>query len=265
MSLPKTMRLCAALVLACAALPAAAAPLDAAALDQGAELAYRRALQPAAAERRLNTDRDAAARVRGIANRVIVGASTIDPGARLHSWATNVVTAPAADALVYPGGRLLVQSGLLATGFTDEEVGTLLAHVLAHALLGHDRRQLEGAVPAAEAQAADPNRRALAIAGALPDVLKRTPTDAEIAAADRASVELLARGAYAPMAAASAWRKLAADTPLARRYPVNEPRLAALEAAAAAVQPLFEETRARAEAIPRQAMPATTGTKRGVR
>jgi predicted Zn-dependent protease len=176
-----------------------------------------------------------------------------------------VVAAPAADALVYPVGRMLVQSGLLAAGLTDEEVGALLAHVLAHALLGHDQRRLEEAVPAAEAQAADPNRRALAIAGALPDVLKRVATDAEIRAADRASVELLARAAYSPNAAASAWRKLAADTPIARRYPVNEPRLAALEAAAGVVQPLFEETRARAEAMPRPEMPTTSGAKRSIR
>jgi predicted Zn-dependent protease len=189
----------------------------------------------------------------------------MDAGARTQSWASNVVTAPGADALVYPGGRLLVQSGLLATGLTDEEVGGLLAHVLAHALLGHERRRLEEAIPPTEAQSVDPNRRALAVAGALPELLQRRATDGEIAAADRASVELLARAAYPPKAAASAWRKLAPDTPLARRYPVNEPRLAALEAAAAAAQPLFEETRARAEAAPRQEMPATTGAKRGVR
>jgi len=254
-----------ALVLAAAALAAGAAPLDPAAIDQGGEIAYRRALQSAAAERRLNAEPGIATRMRGIANRIFVAAPVLDPAARALSWTINVVTDPAVDALVYPGGRVLVHSGLTALGLSDEEVGAIIAHVLAHALLGHDRERMEADMPAADAGAADPNRRALAVANVARETLGRRYTDAQVASADRASVELLAHAAYSPKAAVSAWRRLPADAVLVRRFPVTEARLAALESAATAAMPLYEETRAKAEATPRAAKPATTGGSRSLR
>jgi predicted Zn-dependent protease len=256
--------LTAALALAAASLAAAAA-LDPAAIDQGSEIAYRRVLQPVAAERRLNAESGVTARVRGVANRIIAGAPTLDPGARAHPWTVNVATDAAADVVVYPGGRVLVNSGLLAAGLSDEEVGALLAHVLAHALLGHDRAQLEAIVAPADALAADPNRRALAVANATGEALKRRYTGAEIAAADRASVELLARGVYSPKSAAGAWRRLPADAPLARRFPVTDARLGALDSAADGAMPLYEETRANAEVTPRPPKPVTPGGGRSIR
>jgi predicted Zn-dependent protease len=255
----------AALVLAVAALPAGAAPPDPAALDQGGEIAYRRALQPAATERRLNADRGVAARVRSVTNRILASAPDLDPAARALSWTVNVVTEPSADVLVYPGGRLLVHSGLVAAGLSDEELGALVAHALSHALLGHDRERLGAMVPAAEAGAADPNRRALAVANAAAEATKQRYTDAMVAAADRASVALLARAAYSPKAAASAWRRLPADAPLARRSAVTDARLAALESAAEHAMPLFEETRAKAAEMPRPEKPATPGGSRSIR
>lgn len=255
----------AALALAAAALAAGAAPLDPAAIDLGGEIAYRRALQSAAAERRLNAEPGLAARMRGIANRIFVGAPVLDPAARALSWTVNVVSDPAVDVLAYPGGRLLVYSGLTAHGLTDEEVGAIVAHVLAHALLGHDRERLEADVPAADASAADPNRRALAVANVARETLGGRYADAQVAAADRASVELLARAVYSPKAAVSAWRRLSADATLVRRFPVTDARLAALESAAAAAMPLYEETRAKAEAMPRADKPATPGRSRPIR
>lgn len=262
-TLPAALALAA---LAALTAPAAgAAPLDPAALDQGGEIAYRRALQPAADGRRLNAERGVTARVRGIANRIIAGAPALDPAARAHSWTVNVVTDPAADALVYPGGRVLVNSGLLAAGLSDDEVGALLAHVLAHALLGHDRARVEAIVPPDDAGAVDPNRRALAVANATGEALKRRYTDAEVAAADRASTELLARAVYLPNSAAGAWRRLPADAALARRFPVTDARLAALASAADGAMPLYEETRAKAEATPRVAKPPAAGGGRSIR
>lgn len=255
----------AALVLAAAALAAGAAPLDPAAIDQGGEIAYRRALQSAAAERRMNAEPGVAARMRGIANRIFVGAPMLDPAARGLSWAVNVVTDPAVDVIVYPGGRVLVYSGLTRLDLSDEEVGAIVAHVLAHALLGHDRERLEAEVSAADAGAADPNRRALAVANVARETLGRRYADAQVAAADRASAELLARAAYSPAAAVSAWRRLPADAVLVRRFPATEARLAALESAAAATMPLYEETRAKAEALPRPDKPPTPRGSRSIR
>ncbi|HEX4882966.1 MAG TPA: M48 family metalloprotease [Casimicrobiaceae bacterium] len=246
------MRLAAACALL-VALPALGATLDPAALDQGGDIAYRRAIQPAVDARRLNADRGIALRVRGELNRILVGAPAIDPGARTMHWTVNVATDPVAEVLAFPGGRLLVHTGLVTgAGLSDEEQAAIIAHVVAHSLLGEDRRRLEGAVRAEDAAAADPNRRALAVAGAV-EVLSRRYDAPAIEAADRAGVELLARAAYTPRAAASAWRKLAdKGSPLAARYPVTPERLAALEAAADKAMPLYQDTAAKAAQMQRE-------------
>lgn len=218
-------------------------------LDQGADLAYRKALQAPAGERRLNAERGSGARVRAATNRLVVGAPAIDPQTQTSAWTVNVVSDPALDLVAYPGGQLIVHAGLVAagTGLTDDELAAVLAHAMAHLLLGHDRRRVADAVPPSAAAAADPNARALAVAGAVAATRDKRYTDAEMAAADRASVELLARGLYDPRSAAPAWRKLAGgNSPLTRRYPVDEARLALLEAAGNAMLPVYEETKARA-------------------
>lgn len=252
------------LALAClafAAVSAAAAPIDPAAYEQGGELAYRRVLQPALAERRLNADRATTARIRGIANRLVVGAPAIAPAADALSWTVNVVTDPAPDVLEYPGGRMLVTSGLLGpSGLSDDEAAAVVAHVIAHGLLGHDRARIAEAVRAEDAGAADPNQRALAVARAVDERLKREADAAAVVAADAASVELLARAVYDPRAAAQAWRKLGATrNPLADRYPVTRARLASLDEAAQRAVPLYEDTLAKAKAQqPPQRPPRST-------
>lgn len=243
-----------------------AAPLDPEAFRQGGDIAYRRALQPAAEQRKLNQDRSVTARIRQLANRIVVAAPAINPAASSMTWTVNVVTDPAPEAIDYPGGRLLVHTGLgVQAGLADDEVAAILAHVMAHGLLGHDRRRVEAAVSEADAKAADPNRRALAVADAVGRVLKRPATPEEIDAADRTSIDMLARAAYDPRAAAKAWRRLAtAGGPLVERYPVADTRLAALEAAAERALPVYEETRAKAAAQP-QAPPPRGGSTRSIR
>lgn len=232
-----------------ASLPvASAAVVDAQALDRGGDIAYRRALRPAAEARQLNANVPATARARRIANRLVASAGTIDPEAKRLAWSVNMIPGAAPDVRVYPGGRVIVDDSLLTTtGLGDEEIGAILAHTFAHLLLGHDARRIQIADRAA---AADPNRADLEIANATADALRRLRYTAdEVAAADRASVEMLARAAYDPRAAGSAWRRLAVGGKgIVERVPVTEERLAALDVAIRGVVPLFEETRAQAEA-----------------
>lgn len=245
----------AAVAFACA-LPVLAAPQPQD-LDAGADLAYRRALKPAADERRLNADRGVTARARAVLNRIAAGAPAIDAAAQSASWQVNVVTDPAWDVVVYPGARIVLTTGLVAqAGLADEELAAIVAHAVAHALLGHDRQRIAEAATSPAATSADANRRALAIADLAAASAKRRHTPDETAAADRASVELVARGAYDPRPAAAAWRKMAAAAPaIVARYPVDDARLAALDKAAQAAVPLFEETAARAQAQQRAPPP----------
>ena len=234
-----------------ACMVANAVSVDAQMLDRGSDIAYRRALGPAADARQLNANVAATARARRIANRLVGSASASEAEAKQLHWAVNVIPGAAPDVRVYPGGRVIVHESLLtATGLADQEIGAILAHAFAHLLLGHDARRIE--IPE-RVETADPNRAELAIADTTADALRRIRyTAAEVAAADHASVEMLARAAYDPRAAGSAWRRLAVGGKgIVERVPVGEERLLALDAASRAAVPLFEETRAKAEAYER--------------
>jgi predicted Zn-dependent protease len=246
-----------ALMLIAAADAVPAATPDPEMLDRGSDIAYRRALAPAADDKRLNADAAATARVRRIANRLVVSATTMNPEWKRYRWAVNLVPGAGPDVSVYPGGRAIVTDALVdKTGLADEEIGAILAHAFAHMLLGHDARQLAPRVPVRE-DPVDPNRLALDVAAATTDTMRGLRyTPAEIAAADRTSVEMLARAAYDPRAAGSAWRRLAHGRKgIVERSPVNDERLAALDVAIRATVPLYEETRAKAEAQARDSRP----------
>lgn len=242
-------------VLAVAGASEAATP-DPEVLDRGSDIAYRRALAPAADDRRLNADASLTSRARRVANRMVVSATTMDPEAKRYAWAVNLVPGTAPDVRVYPGGRVIVTEGLVdKTGLSDEEVGAILAHAFAHSLLGHDARRLT--TIAVRQESADPNRQALDVADATAEAIRGLRyTAAEIAAADRASVEMLARAAYDPRAAGSAWRRLAlGGKGIVERSPVTDERLLALDAAIRVAVPLYEQTRAKAEEDERRRLP----------
>lgn len=253
---------CRALLPLLAATPALGAGLDPVALDRGSDIAYRRTLEPAATDRRLNADRAMAARARRVLSQLVVAAPAIEPASKSHAWAVNVVTNAAPDARAFPGGRLIINDGLFSqTGFTDEEAAAILAHALAHSLLGHDTARIASSALSRPASA-DPNRQVLDVAQATLEALGAPRySRAEIEAADRASVEMLARAVYDPRAAGSAWRRLArADKGIRERVTIDDERLAALDAAIRAAVPLYEESRAKAAAAQaRVREPAITG------
>ena len=243
-----------------------AATLDPEVLDRGSDIAYRRVLATFANERRLNADATAITRVRRIANRLVASASSMDADAKRYAWAVNLVPGAAPDVRVYPGGRVIVNDALVTrAGLGDEEIAAILAHAFAHSLLGHDVSRVSAAVSPRE-ESADPNRRALEVAEATAEAIRTLRyTAAEISAADRASIEMLARATYDPRAAGSAWRRLAlGGKGIVERAPVDDERLLALDASIRAAVPMYEEMRAKAEAAAKQQRPArVTGPAKG--
>lgn len=245
------------LVLSMSARAADTAALDPQVLDRGSELAYRRALGPAADEKRLNADPAAMTRLRRIATRLVVSAAVIDAESKHFAWAVNMIPGAAPDVRSYPNGRMVVTEGLVkGVGLGDEEIASILAHAYAHALLGHESRRIASVVSRRD-ESVDPNRRLLDVAEATTELVKELRyTPSEISAADRMSIELLARAAYDPRAAGSAWRRLAlGGKGIVERSPVSDERLVALDAATRAAVPLYDETRAAAEASARQPRP----------
>ena len=242
-----------ALLLLIVALGASAATIDEAMLDRGGEIAYRKAFAPTAESRRLNPE--TLARARRIANRLVVSAVNMDGQARRLDWAVNAVSGTVPDVRIFPGGRIIVTDALVdRAGLADEELGAVLAYAFSHSLLRHDAARV---VAPSQHVSADPNRVMLDYADAVTAAMRDVRfTPEEIAAADRASIEMLARAAYDPRSAANAWRRLGGvGKGIVERSPVTDERLAALEAAARTSVALYEETRARAEAYARSQRP----------
>jgi Zn-dependent protease with chaperone function len=225
---------------------ALAAPPDPASLETGTGLVFDRELASRKRDRGVDVDAATLRRVRLASSRLVAASVALDPAAANYRWSVHTFPDLRPDVIAYPGGRVLVSEGLVkATGFTDEEIAAVVAQALAHALLGHLARRID--VPEDAARAADPNRRIQNVVDRLPGVIaapKLLPV--EIEAADRASVDLLARAGLDPRAAGSAWRRLAlVRGPLIERQPVTEARLDALDASVREALPAFEEARGR--------------------
>jgi predicted Zn-dependent protease len=172
----------------------------------------------------------------------------VAPAARGFAWAVTVVANPEPSLVVYPRGRIVVHDAFVAaTGWLDEELAAIVAHAIAHSLLGHDTQRIAQRAGAA-LDAADPSRRALAIADAAEALRTTRYTREELAAADALMIDLLVQAAYDPRAAGSAWRRARGVRPIAERMPIDDERLAAIDAAARAALPRYEDVRAKAAA-----------------
>ena len=84
---------------------------------------------------RLANDRKLRSRVRGIINRLALAAKKESPWPA--EWRVHVVAEKSADAFTAGGGHLFVTTGMLRLLQTDERIATVLAHEMAHNLLGH--------------------------------------------------------------------------------------------------------------------------------
>lgn len=227
-----------------------AAIIDADSLNEAADYAYRKSMRTSV---KPGVDAAIKARARQVANRVLASAASLEPDAARWNWAITVFPGDAPELVVYPGGRLLMSTGLVErTGFADEEIGAVIAQGLAHLLLRHPDNRL-ALVQDDDLASPDPNRRMIAWAAHI-DKAAREPayTAQEVVDADALSVELLAGAAYEPSAAGSAWRRLGREpNPIARAQPVTPGRIAALDAAVREARPLYEQAKAKAESAPR--------------
>ncbi len=225
--------------------------IDPAALARAADLAYTRDLKRANAAKALNADPALLSRARHAAEPLISYAPDVLPGAATWAWAVNVETRPEAVAYSLPDGKILVSSALFdRVKLTDDEFAAIVAHVIAHALIGHDANDAVATYERARRSAApdpDPNRAAVQLADVLArQILSDHYDAADEKAADALAVELLARSGINPGVAAGAWRKLAeagggGAQGLATLHPVRPERIAAIEAQAAKVAPLYQQ------------------------
>jgi predicted Zn-dependent protease len=225
---------------------------DPAVLARAAQLAYSRDLARAREGKALNADPATLARARHAAEPLIENASDILPAAESWTWILSVETRPEAIAYCLPAGKVLVSSALFdRVKLTDDEFAAIVAHVVAHALIGKDADAAVAAYRRTRATATpdpDVNRAALQLADALGKVMLSTRYDgAAERAADAMALDLMARAGIDPSAAAGAWRKVAAaggtaPQDLAVLHPVGTERIAAIEAQLPVVMPVYRHT-----------------------
>jgi Zn-dependent protease with chaperone function len=243
----------AAMMLAVAAAgesPVLPAPkIDPAVLARAADLAYSRDLARARAGKALNADAGMVTRMHRAAEPLISYAWEIQPAAAGWAWILSVETRPEAIAYCLPAGKILVSSALIErVKLNPDEFAAIVAHVIAHALIGQDALDAVAAYERTRKSAtADPdvNRAALQLADALAKVVQSDHYDAAAEkAADAVALDLMARSGIDPGTAAGAWRKVAeargtAPQELAVLHPVTPERIAAIEAQMPAVTPVY--------------------------
>lgn len=239
---------------------------------------FARASSTARSAGQLNSDEATVRRVRSIANKLIKEVAVFRPDASAWAWEVNVFDAPVVNAFCAAGGKIGVNSGLLAKiEPTDDELAAVLGHEMAHALREHTReeasqRVLSSAVVQGIANSGSRNAGVMASAADVGSFLfVRLPFSREMELeADTMGLELMARAGFDPQAALTFWRKMQARSGASKgeflsTHPSNDKRAGEIEAAIPKVMVLYE-------AAPRQqrlgvtsTSVATTGAARGQR
>jgi Zn-dependent protease with chaperone function len=232
-------------------------------LNRAADIAYSREVQRARAKRALDTNRDQLRSARHITEFLILYAPRLVPDAAGWSWEIHVQTRDEPMAWCMPRGRIMLSTGLVDRAkLTPPEVGVVLAHVIAHSLIGRDET-IAAARLAALRESPDPNRRALQLADILGNIALSERHDQEAEReADAFALELMARAGVDPRPAVDAWRKIAraggATPPGFLSLHATWPgRLDEIGALVPQVLPLYEQARAE-QAAQRPAPPVRT-------
>jgi Zn-dependent protease with chaperone function len=153
-------------------------------------------------------------RIRAIAARLIPHSAQWNDRARSWRWEVNLIGSKQINAFCMPGGKIAVFTGILdQLQLTDDEVGMVMGHEVAHALREHARARI------AKSQGTGIGLSVLAQVlglGQLGDVAANIGTqlltlrfsrDDEIDA-DLVGLELAARAGFRPEASVSLWEKM---------------------------------------------------------
>ena len=194
-------------------------------------------------------------RLQLIAKRLIPQTAQWNDRARQWRWDVNLIGSKQVNAFCMPGGKIVFYSGILdQLKLTDDEVGMIMGHEMAHALREHARARIAksqgtGTLLSLGAQ--------LLGLGQLGDVAANVGTQLltlrfsrdDETDADLVGLELAARGGYNPQAAVSLWEKMAragggASGPsFLSTHPSGPQRIQELQSNVPKVQGLYQRAR----------------------
>ena len=226
------------------------------ALRDEATKAYASTLGQEKQKGALNADPAMTARVRNIALRIIPTTAAFRPEAPKWAWEVNVIKSDQLNAWCMPGGKIAFYSGIIEKlQLTDDEIGAIMGHEIAHALREHAREraseQMGSQIGLTLLGIATGSQATVNAIGAAYNVTFGLPhSRIHETEADRMGVELSARAGYDPRAAITVWEKMAKmgggkGPEFLSTHPSPESRIKDLQDYAARVMPLFEATRRR--------------------
>jgi len=199
--------------------------------------------------------------VRNISNRLIAHTDNFRPDAKSWKWEINVEENDEVNAYCMPGGKIMVYTGLInKLNATDDELGAVIGHEIAHALREHGRERMSIAsvqqmglagLAVLASTSKSKNAAALGVQGAAlgANLFFALPNNREQEReADRIGLELSARAGFNPNAAISLWQKMSAQgggkqPEFLSTHPSNENRIADLRSLVPSVMPLYEQAK----------------------
>jgi len=228
-------------------------------IDKMSSQAYAQTLGEAKKKNTLNVDPAMLARVRGISNKLIAQVGVFRPDAAQWKWEVNVEKNDQLNAYCMPGGKIMVLSGLVEKiNATDDELGAVIGHEIAHALREHGRERMSqayvqqfGLQALAAFVTGAAGGAAVQAAGMGSQLFFAMPNGREQEReADKMGLELAARAGYNPDAAVTLWQKMSAQSKSAppeflSTHPASANRIADLKALAPKVRPLYEAAKAK--------------------
>jgi predicted Zn-dependent protease len=225
--------------------------------------AYTQTLQESQKKNTLNTDKVQLERVRTISNRLIAQVGVFRPDAVQWKWEVNVDKSDQVNAYCMPGGKIMVLTGLMdQLKITDDELGAVIGHEIAHALREHGRERMSqayvqqfglqalGAMLTKGTSAAVGNA-SMQAAGIGSQLFFALPNSRlQETEADKIGLELSARAGFNPDAAITLWQKmgkLSANKPTEffSTHPSDSTRIAELQKLVPKVKPLYEAAKKR--------------------
>jgi predicted Zn-dependent protease len=224
-------------------------------VEQSAKQQYAQMLQQAASKNALApADNQQLRRLRSIAQRLIPFAIAWNDRAKQWQWEVNLIGSTQINAFCMPGGKIAFYSGILKQlQLTDDEVGMVMGHEIAHALREHARERMGknaatgiGANLLGQIFGLGAIGQTVTNYGAQLLTLEFSRSDES--EADLVGMELAARAGFDPRAGVTLWQKMGAASKGAppqwlSTHPAGSTRIADIEANLPKVMPLYERSR----------------------
>lgn len=214
--------------------------------------AYAQTLDEAQKKGKLSTDAALNARVKRITDRLIVQAGQMYAPSRQWNWSVAVLDEPTLNAWCMPGGKMAIYTGIIhKLKLTDDEIGQIMGHEIAHALLGHGRERMSRAIAMQGGILLGSAVAGRDLSGLTPvaDIALTLPNSREgETEADRYGIELAARAGFDPRAAVQLWEKMSTASgngppQFLSTHPSPTNRMQALNALVPQMMPLYERAR----------------------